>query len=249
MGDGQIGIASKIVAVSILLTGLHQAPAQGPNPYAPIRSVDDAVAARVDNVLGFTAIEHYSVYRGNGETHPAAEMTVVDTYTKGVGKSYTVLSQSGSTIIQKLGLRPLLDNEKNINLPGNVEKSWFVSANYEMKPRPGGTVQLNGRSCYVIDIKARRKAPNTIDGSMWVDAQDGSLVQIDGIATQNASILAGTTHMMRQYENVNGFAMARHARAESNSALFGSTVVVIDYSQYRLELRPPAPPAPSHENP
>ena len=37
----------------------------------------------------------------------------------------------------QFGLKPLLDNEKTINEPGNVEKSWFTSANYEMKLKAG----------------------------------------------------------------------------------------------------------------
>jgi hypothetical protein len=43
--------------------------------------------------------------------------------------------------------------------------------------------------------------------------------------------------MMRQYENISGFAMAMHARAESNSMFFGRTVVTIDYSDYKLQVR------------
>ena len=53
-------------------------------------------------------------------------MTVKDTYKKGVGKTYTVLSQSGSSILLRFGLKPLLENEQTINMPGNVEKSWFT---------------------------------------------------------------------------------------------------------------------------
>ena len=44
--------------------------------------------------------------------------------------------------------------------------------------------------------------------------------------------------MMRQYINIGGYAMATHARAESDSFLFGRTVVMIDYSDYHLELKP-----------
>jgi hypothetical protein len=44
--------------------------------------------------------------------------------------------------------------------------------------------------------------------------------------------------MTRQYINVNGFAMATHARAVANSFLFGQTVVTIDYSDYHIQLRP-----------
>jgi hypothetical protein len=218
--------------------GIIAAPAQAPDTAAIIRSIDAAVALRINSVLGFTDTEHYAVFRGGDETHPAAEMTVKDTYTKGVGKNYAILSQSGSAVIQRFGLRPLLDNEQNINLPGNVEKSWFVSANYEMKLKADGISPMNGRDCYVFVIAAKHKAPNTIDGTLWVDARDGSIVQIDGMATASASAFSGTAHMMRQYGNVNGFAMATHARAESDSWLIGRTVVTIDYSDYHLQIAP-----------
>jgi hypothetical protein len=224
--------------VCVLVTlGITSASAQAPDEAAIIRGIDSAVALRMNSVLGFTDTEHYAVFRGADETHPVAEMTVKDTYTKGVGKNYTILSQSGSAIIQKFGLRALLNNEKQINLPGNVEKSWFFSANYEMKLKPGGVAQLNGRDCYVLAIAARHKAPNTINGTLWVDARDGSIVQIDGMATASASVFSGPAHMMRQYGNVNGFAMATHARAESASTLFGQTVVTIGYSNYQLHIR------------
>lgn len=211
--------------------------AQQPAQNVVIGQIDAAVADRVDNILGFTDVEHYSVYRGGDEAHPAAEMTVRDTYKKGVGKDYTVLSQSGSGVILRFGLKPLIENEKTINLPGNVEKSWFTSANYEMKLKPGGVQRLDGRDCYVFAITPRGQAPNLIIGTLWADAKDGSLVQIEGVASQSPSAFAGTPHVMRQYTNISGFAMAMHARAESTSMLFGQTVIVIDYGDYQLQLR------------
>lgn len=221
--------------VAELQTGA--AVSQQPNQATIIRQIDTAVADRFDNVLGFTDVEHYAVYRGNDETHPVAEMTVRDTYTKGSGKQYTVLSQSGSSVILRLGLKPLLENEQTINKPGNVEKSWFNSANYEMTLEPGRVQNLNGRACYVLAMKPKGEAPNLIIGTMWTDAKDGTLVQIQGVASKNPSAFSGTTHMMRQYANVNGYSMAVHARAESTSPIFGHTVVTVDYSDYHLQLR------------
>jgi hypothetical protein len=209
-----------------------------PDGAGVIRSVDASVQRRAEHVLGFSDVEHYAVFRGKDETHPAAEMTVKVTFKKGVGKNYEIQSQSGSEIIQRFGLRPLLDNEKTVNLPGNVEQSWFNSANYEMKLKPGGVQQLDGRDCYELDVTAKRKATNTINGEIWVDAHDGSIVKLDGIATKSPSAFAGPTHMMRQYIEIEGFPMATHARAESNSALVGHSVVTIDYGQYHLELTP-----------
>jgi hypothetical protein len=213
-------------------------PAQSADAAAIVQRIDAVVEARYQTVLGFTNIEHYAVFHGKDQTHPVAEMTVKDTYRKGIGKTYTVLSQTGSEVIFRFGLKPLLDNETLLNQPGNVQQSWFDSANYEMKPKPGAIERINGRDCLVVGIMARRKAPNMLDGNIWIDAKDYSLAQIQGIATKSPSPFAGTTHMMRQYAQIDGFSMATHARAESNSLFFGHTVVTVDYSDYQLQLDP-----------
>src|ERR1700722_413743 len=229
--------ARVITIIGSLMPLCASGPTQEPNSAAVIRAVDAAVASQSENVLGFTDIEHLVVFRRGDDTHPAAEATVRDTFKKGVGKTYTILSQSGSTILLRIGLRPLLDNEQIINQPGNVEKSWFTSANYVMTLKAGGVHKLDGRNCFAVDIKPKAQAPNLIIGTIWVDAHDGTLVKVDGVASKNPSPWSGPTHMMRQYSNINGYSMAMHARAESDSALFGRTVVTIDYSDYKLEAK------------
>lgn len=222
---------------ALALTALAPATfAQQPDEAAVIRMVDAAVQRRVDNVLAFTNTEHYRVYRGKGATQPTAEMTAVDSYTKGAGKKYTILSESGSEVVQRYGLRPLIDNETAINKPGNAERSWITSANYDMKLK-GGPQPMDGRICYALAIKPKTKAPNLVDGMLWVDARDGTIVRVEGIASKSPSPFAHTTHMMRQYVNIEGHAMATHARAESSSLLFGTTVVLIDYTDYHLHIR------------
>ena len=234
---GPLGLASLVARICVLvaLCGCISS-GQEPDAATVIRDVDAAVNARYENVLGFTALEHYAVFRGKDQVHPSAEVTVRDTYTKGVGKSFAVVSQSGSMIILKIGLQPLLDNERVINQPGNLPQSWFTSANYLMQL--AGAEQLDGRDCLRLSVQARRKAPNAINGSIWVDAKDGTLVKIDGVATKSPSAFTGPPHLMRQYVNIEGYSMAAHARAESNSSLFGATVVLIDYSDYHLEVAP-----------
>jgi hypothetical protein len=200
--------------------------------------VDAAVKARVDHVAGYTVTEDYAVYRNGDETHPAAKMTVRTTYRKDTGKSYAILSESGSGLIRSHVLHPLLENEKQINLPGIREHSWFTSANYEMKLMPGGPQRMEGRECYALAISPRRKATNMIEGTLWVDAKDGSIARLEGTATQSVSVFTGPAQVMRQYVNVNGHGMATHARAVSDSFLLGRTIVTIDYSDYQIQLLP-----------
>jgi negative regulator of sigma E activity len=225
---------SLLLGAAVLLPAA--APAQQPDAAALIHRIDAAAQYRYDNVLGFTDVEHYAIFRGSDETRPAAEMTVKTTYRKGSGKSYEILSESGSSLLLRIGLHPLLDNEKDINVPGHVELSWFTSANYGMKLKSAATQRMNGHDCYAFDVTAKRKAPNMIDGTIWVDAQNGLLMRIDGTASKSPSVFAGAMHMMRDYTNLDGFSMAVHARAESDSGVIGRTVVTIDYGQYQLQL-------------
>lgn len=211
--------------------------AQQSDPAAVIRDLDAANISRHNNVLEYSNIEHYSVYRGKDQIHPAAEMTVRVTYKKGAGKSYTVLNQSGSTIVLKYGLYPLLENEKAINDPSRVAQSWFTTANYDMQLKPGVTRVIDGRSCVAVAISPRRKAPNMLEGTLWVDLRDHTLVEVEGVASKKPSVFAGTTTMTRRYVKLTGYAMATHAHAESSSFLFGHTAVTIDYSDYKFQLR------------
>jgi hypothetical protein len=229
--------AARVLAAGVLAIFAVAPTAQQPDTAAIIRDLDAANQARFDNVLGFTDIEHYSVFRGADQMDAAAQMTVKVTYKKGVGKSYQILSQSGSGLVIRYGLRPLLENEKTINNPATVAQTWFTSANYEMKLKPGVSQIIDDRPCLALAITPRHKAPNMMDGALWVDARDHTLVEVEGIASKNPSIFAGSTHMMRRYANMQGYAMATHARAESSSLLFGKTVVTIDYSDYKFEIR------------
>ena len=106
-----------------------------------------------------------------------------------------------------------------------------------MKLMPGAAQVIDGRRCLALSIAPRHKAPNMIDGTLWIDATDHKLVQVDGTSSKSPSVFAGTTKIMRRYANMQGYAMATHARAESNSKVFGRTVIVIDYSDYQFQLR------------
>jgi len=232
-----IGLAS----VSIFsFLGTNMAPAQRLDTAEVIQQVDAAVKARIDSIVGYTVIEHYAVYRNNDEVHPAAEMTVKTTYRKDTGKSYTIVSQSGSELIRKFVLGTILDNEQRLNQPGVPEGAWITSANYEMKLKTGGNQPVDGRNCIVLALTPRRKTPYLIEGTLWVDSRDGSIVQVQGTAAKSSSLLTGPTQVVRQYENIDGFPQATHVRAVSNSMMFGQTIVKIDYQGYQFELRPPA---------
>jgi hypothetical protein len=201
-----------------------------------VHGVDASVKNRIDHLAAYTVTEHYAVFRGKDETHPAAEMLVKTTYRKQQGKSYEIISQSGSTFWRNEVLATLLNNEKHMSLPGNVETALIDSANYEMTLDTTAREQLNGRDCLVLDINPRRTSQFLFKGKVWVDARDYSIVLLKGRASKSAFFLASAAEVTRQYEEVSGLPMATHAQATSVSSLLGQTVVKIDYTNYHVDL-------------
>lgn len=220
-----------MAGVALLVVAAH---AQQVDDATAVRNIDAAVKARIDHLAGYTDTEIYKVFRGKDETHPVAEMTVRTTYHHDYGKNYEVLSRSGSSLLYRFLLRPLLDAEKDINNPAKVDASLIISANYDMELKPAGPVLQDGRACWALEINPRRKAPNLIQGMLWVDAKDFTIVRLEGVTSKSPSFWAAPAHVMRQYVKVDGFPEATYARAESDS-FFGKAVVTIDYQHYQIQ--------------
>jgi len=106
-----------------------------------------------------------------------------------------------------------------------------------MKLKPGGLQQVDGRDCYVLTVTPKHAGPGLIEGTIWVDGGDESIVKVEGTTAKSVSIFAGASHVMRQYAKFSGFSEATHARAVTGSVPFGETVITIDYSGYELKIR------------
>jgi len=161
-------------------------------------------------------------------------MVVRTIYQKDVGKNYTIISETGSALLRKL-LETVLDNERTITRPANRVTAMISPANYEMAVK--GAELVNGRNCVAVAITPRRASQYLLNGTVWVDAQNGSIVQLQGATSRSPSMFAGASQVFRQYTTIDGFAIATHARAVSNSWLVGKTIIKIDYTGYELQVK------------
>src|SRR5215472_7686937 len=203
-----------------------------------IQRVDASVKNRLNRLAGYTVTEHYAVFRGQDEAHPVAEMLVKTTYRKESGKVFDILSQSGSALWRHEVLGTLLDNEKRMSQPGNMETALITSVNYDMQLDKNSMQTLDGRQCVVLDITPRRSSQYLFKGMLWVDAGNYAIVQLKGTAAKSAVFFASAAEVSRQYAEKDGLPMATHANAVSGGTLLGRTVVKIDYSSYAMDVVP-----------
>ena len=224
------------ICASLLLGVLAVVPLRAQtDPNAELlRKIDTSVHAREEGLLGYTVNERYRVFRNHDEGHPVAEMMVKTTYQKDVGKSFSIVSESGSELMRRV-LGVILDNERRLTQPANRAGAVIASANYEMSVK--GSAVIDSRNCIAVALKPRRASEYVMNGTVWVDAQDGSIVQLEGITARSPSVFSGASQVFRQYAMIDGFPAATHARAVSNSWLVGQTVITIEYTDYAMQLR------------
>lgn len=204
-----------------------------------VHGIDASVATREDNLLGYIVTEHYSVFRNQEKEHPAAEMTVKTTYRRDKGKSYQILGQSGSDLILKQVLGRVLDSEHELTQPANRTHALINSTNYNMAIK--SEEKVGTHDCIVLSIAPKHSSPYVFTGTLWVDAQDESILQLEGIAAKSPSMLTGPAQVSRTYEKIDGFPMATHATATSSSWLLGQTTIQIEYTGYQIQASPAHP--------
>lgn len=214
-----------------------RAAAQPSDEPTVAQRIDASVARREKDLLGYTAVEHYAVFR-NDSASPVAEMTVKTAYRAESGKTYQILSESGSAFLRKELLERMLDDERDVTQPATRARALIDSSNYTMTMKDQSTI--DGRPCVEMQITPRHSATYLFKGSIWVDSRDGAIVRLEGITSKPASIIAGPTRVSRQYTMLDGYPIATHAAANTSVMLLGQVRIAIDYSNYALWLAPGA---------
>ena len=113
-------------------------------------------------------------------------------------------------------IEPALESEKEVNDVTTRYQVMLTADNYELKVEPARD-SLNGRDCFVLDLKPRRKSPYLLNGKAWVDAKTYRLVRIRGTQSKSSSLLAGSPLITREFADVSGFAMVVHEEIEAHS--------------------------------
>ena len=159
------------------------------SPDTVITHVEAVIRARFEHITKYVVREHYAVYR-NGAAETAAEQTVQVTYQKSTGITYTTVSKAGSSMWLSRAIEPALESEREVNDVTTRRQVMLTGDNYEFEVNPVKD-SVNGRDCFLLDLKPRRRSPYLLNGKAWVDAKTYLLVRIRGTQSRSSSLLAG----------------------------------------------------------
>ncbi|WP_162601166.1 hypothetical protein [Occallatibacter savannae] len=178
----------------------------------------------------YEAVRHYQVqYKGLG-AHLAAAMDVDLTYDSDTGKSFRIVSQSGSKLLCDKVLKRAVESEEE----ASKDKSSTALNETNYRFELAGTEQVDGRPAYVLKVEPLRKSKFLYRGRVYVDAADFAVTKIEVEPAQNPSFWISSSRIENINEKTDGMWLPEKNRSESKIRVGGSAVLTIDYGTYRI---------------
>jgi outer membrane lipoprotein-sorting protein len=220
------------ITLAIVLSAATIASAQTGDP---LPSAEDVVAKmmqfdaqRQSQLTGYTATRRYVAVN---KTRRAEMLVHVHCASDGA-KQFTVLSEEGSGSIRKHVFHRLLSEETEASRHGTRTGTRLIPANYEFQFV--GQEKLETGPAYVLQVSPKTANKYLIDGTIWVDASDYSIVRIEGQPARNPSFWVRSVHFVHTYEKVGPFWFASATHTKSEIRIFGSSELTIENSDYAL---------------
>jgi len=202
----------------------------------PLPSAEDVVAKmmqfdtqRQSELTGYTAMRRYMAV--NKSRH--AEMLVRVTCDSSGAKQFSILSEGGSGSIRKLVFHKLLSEETEASRHGTRNSTRLIPANYDFQFV--GQEKLETGPAYVLAVSPKTANKYLIDGKIWVNAIDYSIVRIEGQPARNPSFWVHDVHFVHTYQKVGKFWFASSTDTTSQVRIFGDSELTIESVDYKLD--------------
>ena len=218
--------------LAIVLSAMTIASAQTsdslPSADAVIGKMTQLDAQRQSDLRGYTALRRYVAV--NKKRH--AEMLVRVTCDSRGAKQFNILSEEGSGSIRKHVFHKLLSEETEASRHGTRNSSRLTPSNYDFQIL--GRESLETGPTYMLAVSPKTANKYLIDGRIWVDANDYSIVRIEGQPARNPSFWVRSVHFVHTYQKVGQFWFASSTHTRSEIRIFGDSELTIENSDYTL---------------
>ena len=221
------------LCIKICVTASFLVFLAGAQDIDPVLSTDVLVvkmlehdAQREAQLTGYTATRHYLIVHKRSRAEMKVELTCAG---DGV-KEFKILSESGSFAIRTLVFHRMLKEETEASRPETRKITRITPSNYDF--RLLGRDVVDGHPAYVLQVAPRHDNKYLIDGRIWVDADDYSIVRIEGRPARNPSFWTRSVHFVHTYQKVGPFWLAASTHSVSEIRIYGSAEVTIESSDY-----------------
>lgn len=195
-----------------------------------VTEMQDHNLARANALKHYHSVRHYAVEYHGFAAKIAAKMEVEADYDIASGKSFRIVSQSGSKLLIDKVLKRLLESETDASKQHSTD---LTAANYKFKL--AGTESVAGRTNYVLDVEPLTDNKYLYRGKIWVDAADFALARIEASPAKNPSFWISSTEIHHRYTKTGNFWLPANNESDTSVRVGGKAVLTIDYGTYQVD--------------
>ena len=226
-----LSLAALMVAVA---TGAG--PQNVPDPAAGLSSAQIVEQIQVHDQARARALKHYQSTRNYAVEYRgfpadlAASMVVEASFDAASGKSFRVVSQSGSKFLADKVLKRAIDSEKEASQ--DKGSTALTPANYRFTLLKNET--LESGLAYVFDVEPLQASKFLYRGKIWVNAADFAVVKMETQPSKSPSFWISKTLIESASAKTGNFWFPRKLRSETKVRIGGGAVLTIDYGTYEV---------------
>jgi len=186
--------------------------------------------ARSEALKHYQSLRHYKVEYMGFSKELACEMIVEGNFYAVSGKSFRVISESGSKLLCEKVLRRALDSEKEAAQDKGATA--LTAANYRFELL--GAENLGERPAYILHVEPLKPSKFLYRGKIWVDAEDLALAKVDAEPARNPSFWIARTLIRFTNTKTGDFWLPERTQSETKVRIGGTAVLTIIYGTYQV---------------
>ena len=147
-------------------------------------------------------------------------------------KTFATTGESGSPLVRRLALNPLIASEIDAASSKQHHDSAITPANYTLELL--GEQQLGPYRCILARATPKRTDKYLFEGKVWIDTQDYAVVRIAGHPAKKLSFWIERVNFVREYQKIDGFWLPQKDETFVQVRMYGQKVLTIDHRNYTV---------------
>jgi hypothetical protein len=145
-------------------------------------------------------------------------------------KTFATTSESGSGLVRRLALNPLIASEIDATSTKQNHDSAITPANYTLELL--GEQQVGPYRCILARATPKRIDKYLFEGKIWIDSEDFAVVRITGHPAKKVSFWIERVEFVREYQKIDGFWLPQKDETHVQVRMYGQKVLTIDHQNY-----------------
>jgi MoaA/NifB/PqqE/SkfB family radical SAM enzyme len=226
---GLVSLALLLLPLAFALRGATPAPELSPS--VVLDRMEETGRWQRANLQNWTSVRVYSA--GNSRLHKWATVKIRLDYVAPGQKNYCILEHSGSPLIAKRVIYPIIEAERQSAVPQTRALADINRNNYTFRPA-GFDAEENA---YVFEAIPNLPHRYQFRGRIWVDAETFGMKRVRGAPAVSPSFWVRRTEFTHEYQQFGAFWLPVRHHSQAELRLFGTSTLDIGYGAYRLSPR------------